>query len=156
MPFKTKFNTLEDVLANTVRKKSGCMEWKSAVNKDGYAACSAYGLFKSQLVHREVFRLFTGERPEVVMHTCDNPRCINPQHLVAGSHAANLQDKLRKGRQAKGSANGRAKLTEKQITRIRKQRLAGKSYATLQALYGISRATVWRVLSGASWGHVCK
>jgi len=156
MGFKKKYSSLEDVLRNTTLNSGNCMEWNGAVNKDGYAACAAYGLFKSTALHREVFMLYTGESPEVVMHECDNPRCINPTHLVAGTHKTNLQDKLNKKRQAKGSKNGNARLTETQVKRMRKQRELGKSYAVIQALFGVSRATVWRVLSGTNWGHVCK
>lgn len=156
MTFKRKYNSLTDVLNNTTQTPAGCMEWNGAINKDGYAACTAYGLFKSAALHREVFRLYSGETPAVVMHTCDNRKCINPTHLVAGTHSTNMQDRSTKQRQAKGSKNGNAKLTEKQVRRMRNERLAGKSYATLQAIYGVSRATVWRALSGTNWGHVCK
>jgi hypothetical protein len=156
MQIKRKYNTLLDVLNNTNRMRNGCMEWNGAINKDGYAACSAYGLFKSAALHREVFRLYSGETPKVVMHTCDNTKCINPTHLVAGTHQLNMQDRASKNRQAMGSKNGRAKLTEVQVRRIHKKRELGCSYAVLQALFGISRATVWRVLSGKNWGHVCK
>ena len=64
MTFKRKYSTLEDVLVNT-KRNGACLEWRGAVNKEGYAACSAYGLFKTTLLHREVFALANSERPKV-------------------------------------------------------------------------------------------
>lgn len=156
MVFKRRYASIDDVLANTHMTKSGCMEWQGAINKDGYAACNAYGLFKSQALHREVYRLHTGSVPEVVMHSCDNRKCINPQHLVGGTPEANMLDKLVKGRQAKGVANGRAKLTPEQVIAI--QQLWQKQECThldLGRMFGVSKATVGRVISGKSWRHVC-
>jgi hypothetical protein len=157
MGFKRKYANIEDVLANTLRTESGCMEWQGAINKDGYAACNAYGLFKSQALHREVHRLHTGATPEVVMHSCDNRKCINPEHLVSGTPEANLLDKLVKNRQAQGAANGRAKLTPQAVLKIRELwSTGGPTYKEIGAKFGVSRATVWRVLSGTNWGSVCK
>lgn len=157
MPFEKKYKSITDVLINTTLTESGCLEWKGAVNKDGYAACNAYGLFRSQALHREVYRLRNGGSPEVVMHTCDNRKCINPRHLVSGTPAANLQDKLIKGRQAKGSNNGRAKLDEEKVAALREmQKTQGATYKELGKYFGVSVATVGRVLSGKNWGHVCR
>lgn len=157
MGFKKRYASIDDVLANTHTTESGCMEWQGAINKDGYAACNAYGLFKSQALHREVHRLHTGETPEVVMHSCDNTRCINPAHLVGGTPETNLLDKFVKNRQAKGAANGRAKLTPEHVLAIQ-SKWADKShtYKELGSMFGVSKATVWRVLSGKNWGHVCR
>jgi hypothetical protein len=157
MVFKRRYNCLEDVLANTKETEGGCMEWQGAINKDGYAACNAYGLFKSQALHREVHRLSTGQLPQVVMHKCDNTHCINPSHLLAGTPEANLLDKLSKNRQAKGVANGRAKLTPENVKKIQELWSNKRhTYKEISAAFGISKATVWRVISGINWGHVCK
>lgn len=157
MPFEKKYNSVTDVLINTHFTETGCMEWKGAVNKDGYAACNAYGLFRSQALHREVHRLCNGESPKVVMHTCDNPKCINPKHLVSGTPATNLRDKLIKGRQAKGEKNGRAKLNTAKVLALREmQKTQGATYKELSDYFGVSVSTVGRVLSGTNWGHVCK
>lgn len=157
MVFKTRYACLDDVLTNTIKTEGGCMEWQGGINRDGYGACSAYGLFKSQSVHREVHRMQTGETPAVVMHTCDNRRCINPKHLVGGTPEANMLDKLAKHRQAKGEANGRAKLTPENVLEIRsKWDSKSCTYKELCVMFGVSRATVWRVLSGKNWRHICK
>lgn len=157
MVFKTKYASIEDVLANTTVTATGCMEWNGAINKDGYAACNAYGLFKSQALHREVHRLSTGETPEVVMHACDNRKCVNPAHLLSGTHETNLLDKVTKNRQAKGEANGRSKLTAADVLRIRARWDTEKpTYKTLGDAFGVSKATIQRVLAGTHWGHVCR
>jgi hypothetical protein len=151
MTFKRKYQTVEDVLKNT-KLNGTCMEWQGGVNKEGYAACAPYGLFSSQLLHREVFALTKGERPSVVMHACDNQICINPKHLFAGSPEANLIDKLLKNRQAQGEKNGNAKLTQTQVAQIRRMRSEHLcTYKQIQNRFDISRATVWRVLSKTNW-----
>lgn len=151
MTFVTKYKTVDDVLANT-KKNGTCMEWQGGVNKEGYAACAAYGLFSSQLLHREVFALVKGGRPPVVMHACDNPLCINPEHLFAGTPESNLIDAWLKGRQATGERNGNAKLTKKQVAQIRRCREAhGLTYRQLANKFDISETTIWRVLLRKNW-----
>jgi hypothetical protein len=151
MTFAKKYRTVADVLKNTKRNGS-CMEWQGGVNKEGYAACAAYGLFSSQLLHREVFALTKGGRPSVVMHACDNPVCINPKHLFAGSPEANVLDKVLKNRQARGAKNGNAKLTQAQVDQIRLMRNVHLcTYKQIENRFDISRATVWRVLSKTNW-----
>ena len=147
-----RYHTVHDVLSET-RKKGACMEWRGALNKDGYAACGVGGIFKSCALHREVFALLHGHRPEVVMHTCDNRKCLNPAHLVAGTAALNLQDKLNKGRQAKGEGNGNAKLKASDVRTVRDMPRAGVQWKEIAALYAIATVTVWRISSGKNWGH---
>ena len=153
---RRKYHEIDDVLRNTVLTPTGCMEWAGGVNKDGYACCAKYGLFESNLVHREVYRLSTGQTPEVVMHVCDNRRCINPTHLRGGTHVDNLRDKVKKNRQARGQTNGNSVLTDADVLRMRELRANGAAYALLQAQFNVSRATVWRVVSGKNWRHVCR
>ena len=151
MTFVRRYKTVEDVLENT-KRNGACMEWQGGLNKEGYGACCVYGLFKSQLLHREVFALVYGSRPSVVMHACDNPRCINPKHLFAGSPEANLIDKLLKGKQARGEQNGNSKLTEAEVKRIRHMHRNGTgTYLEIGMTFGVSRSTVWRVVTETHW-----
>lgn len=87
------------LLGNSKLVESGCREWQRQVNEKGYGKVTrkTYGEVKA---HRAAYRVFKGEIPEgyVVMHSCDNPRCINPEHLSVGTLKDNTQDMMRKGR----------------------------------------------------------
>jgi len=78
--------------------KGACWEWKKYRNPKGYGVI-CFDLMKFP-VHRMSFEHFKGMIPKgmVVMHTCDNPPCFNPEHLYLGSHADNMHDMKVKGR----------------------------------------------------------
>lgn len=88
----------------------------------------------------------------VVRHTCDNPSCINPNHMILGSQKDNINDMVSRDRQAKGEKNGSAKLTEKDInfilehTELSCPKLAGK--------LKVHQATVWRIRQRKNWKHI--
>lgn len=86
-----------------------------------------------------------GYLPEVVRHACDNPPCCNPLHLLGGTHADNVADKIRRGRGADGSRNGQAKLTEDEVIAIRESRASGESPTDIAVRFGISRKYVWEI-----------
>lgn len=103
--------------------------------------------------HRVVFYKLAGYLPEVVMHTCDNARCINPEHLVGGTYSDNMQDMLRKGRQGdtacKGMANGRAFLTPEDVQFIRDTYVKGSRLFGCVALakqFGCGSSQIWRIV----------
>lgn len=83
-------------LRNT-KKVGDCMVWQGAKTPDGYPRAMVRGNSNARL-HREVFRLHNGYTPDVVRHTCDNPLCINPDHLIDGSVQDNIDDRNRRGR----------------------------------------------------------
>jgi hypothetical protein len=98
-----KYVTVADYLAKTKRKGS-CLEWQGYVTSAGYASVGTYTpkmdsvTKRSGLVHRRVYELVHGDAPSVVMHTCDNRVCINPDHLVGGTQSDNIKDAASKGR----------------------------------------------------------
>lgn len=77
---------------------SHCWNYKKKVWKDGYARTNVHGT--SVLLHRFSYTLFKGEIPQgmCVLHACDNPRCLNPDHLSVGTHKENTQDMMKRGR----------------------------------------------------------
>lgn len=79
---------------------SDCWHWVGVVNKQGYGRMTYAG--RTQMVHRLSYMAFKKAElpdwPTLVMHSCDNPSCINPEHLSTGTHRDNFLDALFKGR----------------------------------------------------------
>jgi len=86
----------ETILSNTFRFGE-CLIWLGAYNTDGYPRGLIDGDNNAKL-HREIFFLHNGYYPIVVRHTCDDTRCLNPNHLVSGFPLDNIQDRHERGR----------------------------------------------------------
>ena len=113
------------------------------------------GTKKPTTRHRKVYYEATGELPEVVRHKCDNPRCINPDHLEGGTQKDNMQDCVRRKRLGDsrnfGSANGRTVLTSEDVRAIRKLYVNGSREYGLTALakqFGVGTSQIHRVVKG--------
>ena len=122
-----------------------------ALDKDGYPR--VYRHNKNWRMSRYVWSQFNNrEIPEgyLVMHTCDNPNCINPNHLRLGTHRDNMLDRQLKGRTRKGSENGKAKLTEEQVYHIKF--VATESAKELATGYNVSPYTIRSIKRGESRG----
>lgn len=117
---------------------------------------------KKFFTHRLVAMLFLGlelqDTKTQVCHTCDNPNCINPEHLFLGTAKDNLQDAARKGRIRNGGRAGeknvRAKLTAEQVLEIRNTFTVESSYVDIGHQYGVSPATISNVIRGITWTHL--
>ena len=134
---------------------NGCHQWTGAVTLRGYGHIGIR--YKMYSTHRLAWLIAYGEIPDGlhVLHKCDNPPCVNPDHLFLGSHADNAADREMKGRGAalKGEQNGSAKLTEHQVRELRFNYPA-MTQTKLAAMFGISQATVWNIVTRKSWRHV--
>jgi len=132
----------------------GCWEWQAGYRSSGYGGFHTGG--KERLAHRVMWEMAFGDIPEgmVIMHSCDNRRCVNPEHLSLGSHAENMKDMVDKGRSAKGEKSWTAKLTEADVCVIRRRKSLGESVFELAKEYGVHRSTVYRLCSGDTWSHV--
>ena len=122
--------TIAEFWERITPKPNGCWEWQGAKTKQGY------GTMWGTTAHRIAYSLSTGPIPEgmVVMHTCDNPSCCNPEHLRVGSQQENLADMHRKGRAGDcrnfGESHGMCKLSDAQVTDI-KRLYASKSFISV-------------------------
>lgn len=114
---------------------------------------SGYPQIKHTPAHRYLFEQVYGPIPEgmIIRHSCDNPLCINPAHLLLGTHADNVQDRVDRNRSAHGEENGRAKLTEKQVRRVKNSALPN---AVLARRYGVDRRVIYQIKKGLTWTHV--
>lgn len=139
-------------IANNTESDDQCLVWRLHRDTNGYGHIRIDG--KTELVHRAAFYAFSGYMPEVVQHTCDNPSCVNPLHLRAGTHSSNVQDRVNKNRSAKGSANGRAKLTEAHVRHIVRHLNYGASIPFLAGCYGVSTKTIRNIRDGRTWRHI--
>ena len=88
-----------------------------------------------------------------VLHSCDNRKCVNPKHLFLGTRKDNAEDKVSKGRQAKGSGAGISKLTESQVIDIRKKRPT-TTIDSLSREYSVSNYTIISICKRRSWKHI--
>ena len=147
-----------------VTKDEGCWEWRGSKNRGGYG----FFVFDSvkYLAHRFSYELANGERLGGLLccHKCDNPPCVNPDHLFSGTHIDNIQDAMKKGRlvrteetknKIRGTKNGRSILTPRLVRKIRmKSNENGHTIREIADEIGVSYAVVYFVLSGITWTHV--
>jgi hypothetical protein len=109
---------------------------------------------KSVLLHRVCYEIFIGPIPkgDLVCHSCDVRRCLNPRHFFLGTNTDNTADRDKKNRQAKGEKSGRAKLTEIDVISIRA--MVGVSIKGLSMRFGVSASTINAVKTRKTWTHV--
>lgn len=133
----------------------GCWLWPKP-NGDGYGKLIVGG--KIRKAHRVAWEFFCGPIPEGlhVLHRCDVPLCVNPDHLFLGTHQDNMDDRKAKGREASfvGSNHPEAKLDEEAVRFIRSEVASGRSRRDLAALFGVSYSCICLVMQRRSWSHV--
>lgn len=132
--------------------KNSCWNWTGTKDTDGYGIFYLNGT--NVRAHRysyiKAFGLIVNNN--VICHKCDNPSCVNPHHLFQGQPIDNVRDMIRKGRdEFIGSRNHNAKLTEKDIPKIRK---SSKSYNELAISYNVSDKTIGNIKRLETWRHV--
>ena len=128
---------------------SGCWIWTAAHWRTGYGRF-AKTHDESVCAHRMSYQLFCAEIPEgkCVCHKCDNQSCVNPDHLFIGSHQDNVNDKVSKNRQAKGSKIRTLALTKNEAAAIIK---STDSIRKLADKYAVSYGIVWGIKNGKSY-----
>lgn len=144
---------LESRFWSKVNKCGDCWEWTGYRIPEGYGMFHAGGSHGNAPVyaHRLAWELAHGRPVPLrgrICHTCDNPACVNPEHLFLGSQADNLNDMRAKGRSRKTGW----RLDSNRAAEIRNRyKRGGITQATLAEEYGVTRATISRLLNGKSW-----
>lgn len=134
----------------------GCWTWLGLLTADGYGTWpAAKRYFKDRLAHRLSYRFNVGEIPKgkLVLHTCDNPACVNPAHLYVGTDADNTRDKIERGRHARGTRIWLARLNPEKVKEIRSRREEGPR--ALARAFGVTHGTINAILSGRTWKEYC-
>lgn len=139
-----------------VRNERGCMICTSHRS----SKLNWYPSIKINGKMNKITRLIMKRRhPEMtsdqcVLHSCDDPRCINPAHLRIGTKKDNSNDAIERGRQVRGERAGRAKLTEAQVLEIYNYPLGNADTHRKFAYLGISKSCVQAIKENRSWRHV--
>jgi hypothetical protein len=132
-----------------IRGPDDCWPWKGGRRVRGYGGLVFEG--KPRLAHHVSFRLTYGRWPDYSRHSCDNEPCCNPAHLLEGTHADNMADKVQRGRQARGETLSKGGFTDRDIVAIRADPRSNKQVAEA---YGVDSARISRIRSRKLWGHV--
>jgi hypothetical protein len=132
---------------------SGCWLWDGHLNEHGYGKFGYKG--QNGLAHRASYDMHVEPVPEGlwVLHKCDVPCCVNPEHLFLGTQQDNIDDMHAKKRERHpiGMAHGRAKLTEDDVRAIRADI---RSQAQLSKLYGVTKTNIYSIKRRETWKHV--
>lgn len=155
MPAKRE--AIERFKEKVIVAESGCHEWTAGLNPKGY------GQFKpnpceSWQAHRWIYHYFNPETPIslYILHKCDNRKCVNPEHLYAGTQQDNMDDMYERGRNVhvRGEAVGTTYLTEKQVSNIKGLHAIGLQPKLLAKIFNSKATTICSIVTGKVWGHV--
>ena len=130
--------------------ETGCWEWRGSRISAGYGQLEVKG--KGLRAHRVAYETWVSPIPEgmVVRHKCDNPPCINPDHLELGTQKDNGQDMASRGRSTSGDKNVRAKLTWEKVREIRS--LAGAaSQSELARRFEVNPSVISNIIRNRTW-----
>ena len=142
-----------------IESASGCYEWTGALNPNGYGKVKISG--RAMDAHVASWRISNGGIPvpvgSLIMHSCDNRRCVNSDHLSCGTSSSNMIDCRDKGRLAfpVGIEAKNALLSDELVAYIRSVYVPYKrSFMMIANELGVSESCVWQAYHGYSWKHV--
>lgn len=132
----------------------GCRLWTGARNHGGYGRILVDG--KSQHATRVAWEMPHGPIPAglCALHRCDEPRCVNVDHLFLGTRCDNNRDRAAKGRSARGERAWKTKLTVEQVLEIRARAARGEHHVSLARDFGVLRPAVDAVVNRTNWRWV--
>lgn len=149
-PKRNKLNTIESFLNKiSINSDNGCWEWSGYVNVDGYGRISISA--QMHLVHRVSYLFHKGDIGNFyVLHTCDNPKCCNPDHLFLGTHEDNMADRARKKKSKLGN-----KLSKLEVKEIRNILLNGNTtQVRLAQQYRVSQSSISQISTHKAWRNI--
>jgi len=129
-------------------REDECWIWQAGTTTDGYGRIKIEGI--TRFAHVVSYEIHKGTTNGLcVLHTCDNPPCVNPKHLFLGTNTDNMQDCSRKGRT-------RSLITNEQVLEIRRLDLLGFSHHQISELFGVTRSCISKIANGKSRRLVCE
>jgi hypothetical protein len=145
-----------------VKKTDGCWLWTGAKKEWGYGVIGrGRNIDLLERAHRASWILNRGPIPKGmwVLHRCDNPPCVNPDHLWLGTRQDNTDDMMSKKRnrppKLKGVDHGMNKLSESQVLRIREMWSRGRlTQKAIAFRFGIDHTSVHQIVKRKSWTHI--
>ncbi len=148
--------SIKCIILSSYVAKNGCWEWNRARNKDGYglvrrAGCTPYA-------HRASYEELVGPIPKglFVLHKCDNPPCINPDHLYCGTLQDNNRDMDERGRRfimpkSIGEKHHAAKFRRSDVKKVRARWASGESMRSIAIAYNVVPESVRKIIRGETW-----
>jgi hypothetical protein len=145
---------IEKRVMKKISKTDSCWEWTGTKDGGGYGIIKCDGVYK--YVHRIMYELHKENIPEgmIIRHKCDNPSCVNPQHLEVGTHCDNARDRDERQRNVKGERVHTAKLTESDVSEIRMLIKNGLSNKEVAIIFNVSDMTISGIKTNRTWKHV--
>lgn len=148
----------ERLMSRVVQHPDGCWEWSGPTvggysrvgNVPGATPKNVYGHIVSYEHH-------VGEVPEgmFVLHSCDNRRCVNPDHLRTGTRQDNMNDKVERDRQVRGERQVHAKLTAPMVLEIRERHAVGDvTLTSLAQEFDVDVASIHNIVKRKTWKHI--
>ena len=139
-------------MSRSEMKDNGCIEWVGASCR-GYGSITLHG--EKYKTHRVMYEEMFGDIPRglFVCHTCDNPSCVNPEHLFLGSQLDNMRDMIAKGRQPdrSGENNPRSKLSKEDVLLIRRLAEEGTPRQKLSVMFDIGETQTRNIINKKQW-----
>ncbi len=154
------------------RSREECWPWTGTVTKAGYGEIRRRTDKVRVYAHRYSLSVATGtDLPStaLVLHSCDNPRCVNPAHLRVGTHRDNSEDRTERNRNASGDRSGArlhpercargeriatSKLTSSDVLEIRSRHDHGESFRSIGRAFKVSPINVRNIVQRKTWAHV--
>lgn len=138
------------------RKSNNCWFWQRSKSKQGYGNyCSNGKVYRAHRVSAHLFLKMPLESKKLVLHKCDNPPCVNPEHLFIGTQKDNMIDASKKNKFNRvGTNNGHAKLNPKKIKEIRNRLKNGETQTSIGVTFNVPQSTIWKIKNKVLWGHV--